>query len=317
MNLDSIIFPAKATLERLSNRLSSSLDMSAVVDFVHISQQVGPLDDYKVFPQGARLLVPAGLLADGAEASRVFLKAAIMQGMLDMLASARFTRLPARVRVQQMRQLQRIAMDNDDTADWLQIDHDLFHKEFGIATLRLYVAGAQVLDFRCGIPRSTLLKGGLQNLPKNAAKIFRLGGFRNYFQLHTHKFMLDAFNEEGWNECYLCCAELYELHPNVLGVFGSSWFYDPALNEISPRLSYLRETPLRGGAALFFVEEGGSANNNSLATSPTRRKLYEDGKYLPRNFMLAWGKTSQLAWARKQLDIVHAQPSVDQAINSA
>jgi hypothetical protein len=302
MDLDLIISPAKATLQRVSERLAGSVNGSAVADFVRISQEVGPYDDYKVFSQAARLLLPTGLLADGTKASQVFLKAAIMQGMLDMLASERFTKLPVRVRAQQIRQLQRIAMDSDDAADWLQIDHDLFHKEFGIATLRLYVAGAQLVDFRCGIPRSIVLKGGMRSLPRNVGKILRLGGFRKYFQVHTHKFMLDAFNEEGWNECYLCCAELYGLHPEVLGMYGSSWFYDPAVDEISPRLSYLRATPMTGGAELFFVEEGGSARNNSLATSPTRRKLYEEGKYSPKSYMLAWGKSSQIAWARNHLD---------------
>ncbi|MGZ5884768.1 MAG: hypothetical protein ACXWJE_10430 [Burkholderiaceae bacterium] len=304
MNLDLIVSPAKVTLQRVSERLSGSLNASAIKDFVRIANEVGPFDDYKIFPQAARLIVPTGLLADGADASRLFLKAAIMQGLIDMLESTRFAELPPRVRAQQIRQLQRIASDADDTAEWLKIDHDLFHKEFGIATLRLYVVGAQLADFRCGIPRSTLLKGGVQNLPKNVAKILRLGGFRKYFQLHTHKFMLDAFNEEGWNECYFCCAELYRLHPEVLGMYGSSWFYDPALDEISPRLAYLRAVPLAGGAELFFVEEGGSASNNSLATSPTRRKLYEEGKYMPKSYMLAWGRSSQIAWARK-----HVNPS--------
>lgn len=303
MDLSLIAPLADATRHRLIERLSGSLDTSTIIDFVRRALEVGPYDDYKVFPQAARVLIPSGVLPDGAEISRIFLKAAIIQGMLDMLASAAFAKLPARVRAQQIRQLQRIAADGEDTAEWLQVDHDLFHKEFGIATLRLYVAGAQLIDSRCGIPRSTVLRGGLRALPKNLAKVFRLGGFRKYFQIHTHKFMLDAFNEEGWTECYLCCAELYELHPEVLGMFGSSWFYDPVLADISPRLSYLSAVPLASGAELFFVAEGGSACDNSLSTSPTRRKLYEEGKYLPKSYMLAWGKSDQTAWAKNHLSL--------------
>lgn len=299
---DLITAPVKAALKRLSERFPGALDNQALAGFVRQAQSVGPYDDYKVFPQAARKLIPTGKLADGTDVSRVFLKAAILQGLLDVLVSPRFAQLPARVSAQQARQMQRIAADTDDTAEWLHIDHDLFHKEFGIATLRLYVAGAQLVDFRCGIPRSIVLKGGLRRLPGNLSAILRLGGFRSFFQIHTHDFMLDTFNEEGWNECYLCCADLYALHPEVLGMYGSSWFYDPALDEISPRLSYLRATPVTGGAELFFVEEGGSAQVNSLATSPTRRKLYEEGKYAPRSYMLAWGKTRQIAWARKRLD---------------
>ena len=59
---------------------------------------------------------------------------------------------------------------------------------------------------------------------------------------------------------------------------------------MSPRLGYLRDTPVDGGARLFFFEEGGSSISNSLSTSPTRRKLYDEGKYMPKSYMLVWGK---------------------------
>lgn len=302
MDIDPIISSAKEMRERLSERLSGSMSMSTIVDFVRYAQEVGPLDHYKIIPEKARRLIPDEVLADGTEASKLFLKAAIVHGMLDMLASKNFVQLPPRVRAQHLNQLQRIAADSD-IADWLHPDDDLFHKEFGIATLRLYVAGAQLVDFRCGIPRSILFKGGMSALPKNVAAIAHLGGFRKYFQLHTHTFMLDSFNEKGWNECYLSCADLYELHPEVLGMYGSSWFYDPALDAISPRLSYLRTTPMAGGAELFFVGEGDGAKANSLSTSPTRRKLYEEGKYSPKNYLMAWGKAKQIAWAKNHVDV--------------
>ena len=51
-----------------------------------------------------------------------------------------------------------------------------------------------------------------------------MGGFRPYFQIHTHQFMLDAFNEAGWEECYRCCAELYAVHPEVLGMQAAVGF---------------------------------------------------------------------------------------------
>ena len=82
-------------------------------------------------------------------------------------------------------------------------------------------------------------------------------------------------------------------------MFGASWFYDPVLATVSPRLGYLRDVPLNGGAKLFFVEKGGAALANSLSTSPTRRKLYEEGKYVPTTYMMAWGRKAQSAWARQ------------------
>lgn len=300
MNAVPIELSTKALLERLYTRLSRSMDTSLVAGFVRNARDVGPLDHYKVFPAKARELIPSCVLDGGDKTSQVFLRAAIIYGMLETLKSEHFFRLPDRVRTQQLRQFQRIVDDNDES-DWLRVDHDLFHKEFGIATLRLYVTGAQLADPRCGIPRSVLLRSGISSVAKNLAAIIRLGGFRKYFQIHTHTFMLDAFNEEGWNECYLSCAELYKLHPEVLGMYGSSWFYDPVLDQISPRLSYLRATPMAAGAELFFIEEGGAAINNSISTSPTRRQLYEARKYFPKSYMMAWAKNRQIVWAEQFL----------------
>ena len=164
--------------------------------------------------------------------------------------------------------------------------------------MRLYAAGAQLIEIHSGIPRSLIFCGGIFSALTKLKSMLALGGFRPYFQIHTHQFMLDAFNEPGWEECYQCCADLYAIHPEVLGMFGGSWFYDPALHVISPRLGYLRDTPLQGGAQLFFLESGGSSINNSLATSPSRRKLYDEGKYMPKSYMLVWGKNQQIAWAR-------------------
>ena len=127
----------------------------------------------------------------------------------------------------------------------------------------------------------------------------QLGGFKPFIQIHTHLSFLDDFNEEGWNECYRCCADLYRVRPDLLGMYGSSWFYDPALADISPRLDYLREIPVKGGAQLIFVEEGGEALDNALSTSPSRRKLHDEGKYMPRSYMMAWGRQQQMAWAAR------------------
>ena len=144
-----------------------------------------------------------------------------------------------------------------------------------------------------------MFKEGLAGVPTNLLKFARLGGFKPYVQIHTHLSYLDEFNEEGWNECYRCCADLCRVRPELLGMFGSSWFYDPVLADISPRLDYLREIPVKGGAELLFVEEGGGAVGNALSTSPSRRKLHEEGKYMPKSYMLAWGRKAQMAWAER------------------
>ena len=121
-----------------------------------------------------------------------------------------------------------------------------------MATLRLYAAAAQLIDCRAGIGRSLVMKGGLLDAPYRLALFASIGGFKPFFEIHTHLSYKEEFNEEGWNECYRCCSDLYTLHPKVLGMYGGSWFYDPALAQISPRLAYLREIPQKGGAIVLF-----------------------------------------------------------------
>lgn len=289
----------------MRDRLLLKLPDSAatqLAEFVDIASGRDKFASYKVFPQKNYEIIENIHTHDGDLRVRIFLRAAIVHQLLCSLTSPAFTCLPQRVREQQLKQFSRIVSEDNTTAPWLDINIDLFQKEFGIAALRLYVAGSQLVDPYCGIPRSILTRGRPLDWIRSSVAVGMLGGFRPYFEIHTHQFMLDTFNEEGWNECYRCCAELYELHPEIIGMYGSSWFYDPALGNISPRLDYLRAVPQAGGAYLLYVESGGNAILNSTSTSPTRKQLYEQGKYMPRNYMIVWGKTRQQAWARSSSD---------------
>lgn len=269
--------------------------------FLAHAASVGRYDDYGHVPMMAESIVREVDGHLGAEGARRFLRAALLGAVCFTVRSDRLKRLPPRVRLQQLGQLGRIASDTDANADWLDLSADLFRKELGLASLRLYAAGAQLVDPRCGVPRSFLVRGSVSQLSRRLKIAISLRGFRPFFQIHTHAFMLDAFSETGWEECYRCCAELYDLHPETLGMFGASWFYDPAIEEVSPRLAYLRQTPLENGAHVVFWEDGGSAIHNALATSKSRRELYEAGRYKPTNYMLLWGRERQLHWAQSTL----------------
>ena len=75
---------------------------------------------------------------------------------------------------------------------------------------------------------------------------------------------------------------------------------------ISPRVAYFSQTPLKHGGHVMFVEEGGQAAIDALATSPTRRRLHAEGKYVPKTYMLIWGKKQMLAWAARQPQVAVA-----------
>jgi hypothetical protein len=299
MEVKTVTEQADDVIERALLQLKGVAQLSDLDRFLQEVHGSGPLDGYKMIAAPARHRVQAIAARSGVAGRRSFLRGALSHAARKTLASAGFARLPPLVAKHQARHLARIAHDVDFTSEWLDLDHDLYQKEIGLATLRLYAAGAQLVDVRCGVPRSLVYRGGFLAGLDALSHFLKLGGFKPYFQIHTHTFNLDQFNERGWNDCYLCCAELYDLHPEVLGVFGSSWYYDPAIETISPRLSYLRSVPINGGARTYFMAKGGDAIDNALATSPTRRQLYKANKYEPTNYLLVWGKSRQIAWAAR------------------
>jgi hypothetical protein len=266
--------------------------------FVDAAVNVGPTANYKQFSDIARGMVLRVNTVCGPVATRAFLRAALELTISDNVNRGRYQRLPPLCARYHAAQLARIASDRDLSSSWLDLADDLFQKEFGIVSLRLYVAGSNLVDYRCGVPHSFILREGLPKAWTNLRVMMRIGGFRPYFQGHIHRFNLDSLNEHGREDFYRCCVELYALHPQVLGMFCSSWYYDPALDAISPRLSYLRTTPLAGGAHLMYVETGGEAIANATAKSPTRRRLYDSRQYTPKAYMFVWARSDMETWAR-------------------
>ena len=254
---------------------------------------------FKTIPPGARALYQQVLDERGEQAGACFLLAAVLMGVRESLAGELLARLPTRVRAHQLRQFARIANHDEAFLPYCRLDGDVFLKEFGLATLRLYAGASSVIDPRAGMGRSILWQGGLLALPGRALLFARAGGFKPWFAIHVNRLYQDEFNEEGRNECYRCCVELYDLHPEALGMIAGSWFYDPVVEIISPHLAYLRKVPEEGGARALFVSHDEQAVRNATATSEKRRSLHAAGQYRPASWALVWPKRAQIDWARR------------------
>ena len=61
------------------------------------------------------------------------------------------------------------------------------------------------------------------------------------------------FNPAGWTAHSLRMAEVLKLNPDALGTVGAGWFYDPALEEVTPSLAYIRRTQVQFGASCPFA----------------------------------------------------------------
>jgi len=292
---------------RLESRLGALLaplrglpDIAArVAAFVSCVEQPPVRGGFKYIAPEARALHAAVVKDAGEDGARVFLLGCLLAALRSTLRSGRAERLPARVHAHQFRQFERIATHDEDMLQYCRLEADVFLKELGLATLRLYAGASSVIDPHSGVGRSLLWKAGLHRLPSRLLLFARAGGFKPFFEVHVHKLYLDEFNEEGRNECYRCCADLYALHPEALGMIGGSWFYDPLVASISPHLAYLRTVPESGGARVLFVSHDDQAVKNATATSDKRRTLHAAGRYRPASWTLVWPRRDQLAWARR------------------
>jgi hypothetical protein len=118
-----------------------------------------------------------------------------------------------------------------------------------------------------------------------------------YLQMHTEARDLSNFSPDGWDRAYVRAADILERRPRYGGLIGFSWFYDPAVAEISPRLSYLADRQLQNGA--LRIPFGPSPLQVELATaaSETRRRLFEEGRYRPRCYAVVWPREALVSWA--------------------
>lgn len=180
-------------------------------------------------------------------------------------------------------------------------DRDPLLKDTAILAGRLIPVGAELIELHSGIPRGVLLRGGFRQLGRGVLYFLaQRRGFRNYCALHMHSPYLQEFNPDGWHKTYLRIADLLRLNPAIQGVFGSAWFYDPAVGEISPHLAYLRTVREAGGARNFRAGGSPEATKDALLKSRRRRLLYEQGSYNPQGYFLTWHRRELLKWASTQ-----------------
>jgi hypothetical protein len=180
-------------------------------------------------------------------------------------------------------------------------DPDFWAKDVRFVLALTVPCGAQVVDLAARIGPGEVVRHVLAGRGLGAAAAYVAArGWGDWLQIHTESRWLEDFNEAGWDRCWLRVAALLRRMPKMRGVIGASWFYDPPLCEISPRLAYLQRRPVENGA--FLVHQGPDplSTERCTATSPSRRDLVAKGLYTPRSWILAWPREGLLRWADRQ-----------------
>lgn len=176
---------------------------------------------------------------------------------------------------------------------------DVRFKEMAkIATLRRFPAGQMHWEVT-GIPRSLLFRAPARSLATMLRAVARLGGFSPVWEMHVNdrrQNSLVLLEGESYRTYYRTARSI-ELQPHVRGVITGGWFYDPQMAAVTPHLAWMGRSLAQAGA--FMIDLGDApASGSVLETSKRRRKLYEEGKYKPRQYLAVWSRKDLLGWAK-------------------
>jgi hypothetical protein len=128
-----------------------------------------------------------------------------------------------------------------------------------------------------------------------------------WVELHVDTRNLGEFNPAGFARGYHRLAELMALRPDLPGLYGASWLYQPELAEISPHLAFPRETAEAGGGRIVRLRADPAQTAFAIARSPTRKRLYLSGEYKPVCYAMFWERRALMDWSRSARET--AQPS--------
>lgn len=188
--------------------------------------------------------------------------------------------------------------ESDFRNNYLATDFSPHRKYARLFTAQSVPCGARVMDLKSSVPLSSVILGVARM--RDVRPVFRyvsVNGSGVWFRSHTDTGYLDEFSEEGLDRFYLRVAELLKRRKNVRGLVGTSWFYDPLLGKVSPRLGYLFSNATSRGAFCLKHRTTEFDVQMALKTSQTRRRLFEEGKYVPMSYSIIWPREKLLSWA--------------------
>lgn len=119
----------------------------------------------------------------------------------------------------------------------------------------------------------------------------------SFMEGHIDNEYINEFSKEGFEESFLLLADYMKQHPEIRGLIVHTWYYDPKLRDISPRLAEKTDISHLTGARLFRANTTSANIEDALTKSKTRRDLYEKKLYTPQAYLLVWRAKDLLRWA--------------------
>ena len=166
-----------------------------------------------------------------------------------------------------------------------------------LATLRRFPAGQMTWEVS-GIPRSWLPKVPPTSLPRVAQYLVKLGGLGPAFVPHLNATRKDraALLERETNRSWYRMAQSMKRQPAIRGLVASSWLHSPDTMRVSPHMTGFSRALLDHGA-LLIRHHRADLDCGVFYRSPERKKLYDEGQFVPTHGLVIWPRKEMLAWA--------------------
>ncbi len=170
---------------------------------------------------------------------------------------------------------------------------DSLLKDFALCTGKLISTGLTLYNIT-KFPKSYLLRNY-----KHLAYFLSINAFGTMLEGHIDDRCYQLFNIKGWKEGYGLTSEIMRICPQIRGVFGRSWYYDPIVfNKISPELKFTSTFQLENGAKLLTAKATQSDIDFATSRSSVRQHLYNEGLYTPQGYILMWDRKNIMRWAQ-------------------
>lgn len=180
--------------------------------------------------------------------------------------------------------------------DYWDIDKYHVRSMFRITTFQRVLVGNEYIE-QSGLSRQLILRDGLAQASKILMLRLTMGALRPLYEFHLAPWVTRIGREERL-VCYRNVAACLEANPHVRGMMAGSWFYDPAMVWVSPYLAFLREIVTNNGGSLLKAGETADVRSMALSKSNTRRRLFEQGLYTPRQYIIVWPRKAMIRWAQ-------------------
>ncbi|KKO46887.1 hypothetical protein WG68_02815 [Arsukibacterium ikkense] len=178
--------------------------------------------------------------------------------------------------------------------------NDKFIKDIGLLAGSLLPCAERVVEPYSAIQRSLVYSNGAAQGWRFIRALVAASGNKPLCRLHVHLAEIDSLTATGWRLTCQQLAELLLLNPQLKGVVGASWFYDPALSKVSPKLAFISELLSEIQASWFFSHTE-TAQSGALIRSSKRQQAFANGQYQPRNYVIFITRKQLLSWHKRQM----------------